>query len=74
MTRPCCESECDGVAERVLYAGLPGWLCLECSTAFGGLSYLWTFLPFTGAFLVVKDGYWRTLWHFLRGDFGDDES
>lgn len=72
-TRKCYGDDCTELANLVMYMGLPGYLCLECSTAGGGLSWLWPFLPFNGWFVVVRGGYWQSLGQWLRGAHVNDD-
>lgn len=62
---PCCGDE----GQRVIYMGLPMWLCSDgtCCTGWG----FWSFLPilhFTGCFMAFEGSYWRALWAWLRND------
>lgn len=59
---------------RVLYAGLPLWLCSDpdCHCVWGFWSSLFFMLPFNGAFFVYEPGrpfaYARALVAWLRGE------
>ncbi len=64
---------CDGRATRVLYYGLPHWLCdfEDCLHVFGFFSCFTDALPFNGHFLSYDGSYWSALWYWLTG--GDDD-
>jgi hypothetical protein len=67
---------CNKTGMRVMQFGIPGYLCSDenCSVVWGSFTWLWLVLPFNGWFITYeKGGYWRALWHFLRGDHSGDE-
>jgi hypothetical protein len=67
-TFPVCP-QCSADPSRVMYAGLPMWLCSResCSCAWGIGAWLTQWLPFNGWFVEIHPahGYWRTLWWWL---------
>lgn len=58
--------ECNAPLEKVIYAGLPGKICMKCCMILGLASYA-AMILFTGRFMVYEGSYWRALWHWLRG-------
>lgn len=63
---------CGSYAHRVIYLGLPMWICDddECSTLWGFFSIVAVWFPIANpygyfAFLSYKCSYPRALWHWL---------
>lgn len=58
---------------KVIHFGFPMHLCPdeECSCLWGFWSWVAS-VWWDGYFLTYTGGYWRTLWRFLKGDFGND--
>jgi hypothetical protein len=66
--RPNCHCpRCGGAGLKVIYAGLPAKLCAddECSTMWGGMSWIISLLPFNGVLLAYEGGYLPALWHWI---------
>lgn len=70
MACPQCGSE----PHRVLYAGLPLWLCPDehCCCVWGFWDWVFVLAPFNGVFFVYPHdrpfAYVRALWAWLRGE------
>lgn len=63
----CPTCGCD--ADKIIYAGLPGGMCVsdECATMWGLASWA-AFLFFNGMVMVYVGSYWRALWSWLTED------
>lgn len=66
--------ECGAHAGRVIYYGLPMWLCsgLLCSCLFGFWSFIAGRLPFNGHFFCYDGAYLPALWEWLTGPHDED--
>lgn len=55
---------------RVIYYGLPHWLCGDekCGCLFGFWLNLTGHLPFNGVYLEYTCGYWEALWYWLTNN------
>jgi hypothetical protein len=67
----CCV--CGSDASRVMYLGLPMWLCNNegCSIVWG----FWSWLPtlwFNGAFVKYDGWYLPALWNWLFGKLDEE--
>lgn len=65
ITKPCpicCSTE---QVQRVIYMGLPLYLCDCDNVVYGFWSWLFGLLPFNGEFMVYECSYWRALWYWL---------
>ena len=63
---------CGKKSKKVLYAGIPMYLCSdseECSAVFGLGSFILLFIPFNGSFLTYTGSYWKALRKFIKGEF-----
>lgn len=58
-------SACKGMPSKVLYAGLPMYLC-DCGEVSGFFSLLLFMLPFNGIFMPYEGSYIKALYNWLR--------
>jgi len=66
---------CDSESVRVIYYGLPHWLCNDeqCSCLFGLWINVTRYLPFNGVYLQYDCGYFEALWAWLTTSIDDAE-
>lgn len=64
---------CGTAGLRVIYAGLPLWLCVECPTVWGFFTWVLDVLPFSGVFFIPDCGgsYWKALMAWLLDEVED---
>ncbi len=52
---------------RVIYMGLPMYLCKEpqCNEVSGFWSWILAFVPFNGEFMIYEGNYFKAVWNWL---------
>ena len=64
--KPCPICKSTEKAQKVIYMGLPLYLCDCDNVVYGFWSWLFSWLPFNGVFFVYKGRYRRALWHWVN--------
>jgi hypothetical protein len=68
--------ECNGESSKIIAAGLPMKLCLECNLLWGFWSWFYAYLisPIEGmingnfCFLTYEGSYLKALWEFIKNE------